>query len=180
MAWAVAGLRGGSAPDGGSECSDVRSRPISASRTRTSAAMYFAYSDSKSRSVRRSIVGLLAHAMQAFLPLVNFFRSLSPLAWIPASLYFLVNGVPKFEVHMGPRREFAIFDGVQDEHRAHESPANLLRPYRLEVEGNFASHEWKIPSLNMVFTVTLSGGSRGDCESWYVLLVPAGKPKPSH
>jgi hypothetical protein len=87
----------------------------------------------------------------------------------------VVNGVAKFEVHMGPRREFAIFDGVQDEHRNHDSPANLLRPYRLEVEGNLASHEWKIPSLNLVFMATLSGGSRGDCESWYVLLAPLGK-----
>jgi hypothetical protein len=87
----------------------------------------------------------------------------------------VVNGIAKFEVHMGPRREFAIFQGVQDEHRAHDLPANLLRPYRLEVEGNLASHEWKIPSLNLVFTATLSGGSRGDCESWYVLLAPLGK-----
>jgi hypothetical protein len=92
----------------------------------------------------------------------------------------VVNGVPKFEVHMGPRREFAIFEGVQDEHRDHDSPANLLKPYRIDVEGNLASHEWKIPSLNLVFTATLSGGSRGDCESWYILLAPAGKPKPSH
>jgi hypothetical protein len=91
----------------------------------------------------------------------------------------VVNGVPRFEVHMGPRREFAIFDGVQDEHRAHDSPANLLRPYRLDVEGNLAKHEWKIPSLDLVFTATLSGGSRGDCESWYVLLEPAAKHKPS-
>jgi len=92
----------------------------------------------------------------------------------------IVNGVPKFEVHMGPRREFAIFEGVQEEHRPHDSPANLLRPYKLDVEGNLASHEWKIPSLNLVFTASLSGGSRGDCESWYILLAPAGKPKPSH
>ena len=87
----------------------------------------------------------------------------------------VVGGAAKFEVHMGPRREFAIFEGVQEEHRAHDSPANLLRPYRLEVEGNLASHEWKIPSLNLVFTATLSGGSRGDCESWYILLAPLGK-----
>src|SRR6478736_6058203 len=40
----------------------------------------------------------------------------------------VVNGVAKFEVHMGPRREFAIFDGVQEEHRAHDSPGNLLQP----------------------------------------------------
>src|SRR6516225_8353623 len=65
-----------------------------------------------------------------------------------------VNGVPKFEVHMGPRREFAIFEGVQEEHRAHDSPANLLKPYRIEAEGNLASHEWRIPSLNLVFTAT--------------------------
>ena len=92
----------------------------------------------------------------------------------------VVNGVAKFEVHMGPRREFAIFDGVQEEHRAHDSPGNLLQPYRLEVEGNLAHHEWKIPSLNLVFTATLSGGSRGDCESWYILLTPLGRPaKPS-
>jgi hypothetical protein len=91
----------------------------------------------------------------------------------------VVNGVPKFEVHMGPRREFAIFEGVQDEHRAHDSPANLLRPYRLDVEGNLAKHEWKIPSLDLVFSATLSGGSRGDCESWYVLLESAAQHKPS-
>jgi hypothetical protein len=91
----------------------------------------------------------------------------------------VVNGVPRFEVHMGPRREFAIFEGVQDEHRAHDSPANLLKPYRLDVEGNLAKHEWKIPSLDVVFTATLSGGSRGDCESWYVLLEPSAKHKPS-
>ena len=88
----------------------------------------------------------------------------------------LVNGVPKFEVHMGPKREFAIFDGVQDEHRPHDSPANLLKPYRLDVDGNLASHAWKIPSLNLAFTVTLAGGSRSDCESWYILLAPLNKP----
>ena len=88
----------------------------------------------------------------------------------------VVNGVAKFEVHMGPRREFAIFEGVQEEHRAHDLAANLLQPFRLEVESNLAHHEWKIPSLNLVFTATLSGGSRGDCESWYILLAPINKP----
>ena len=86
-----------------------------------------------------------------------------------------VNGVPKFEVHMGPKREFAIFSGVQEEHRDHGSPANLLKPYNLDVDGNLASHEWKIPSLNLVFSVTLAGGSRSDCESWYILLAPLNK-----
>ena len=91
----------------------------------------------------------------------------------------VVAGVGQYEVHLGPRREFAIFQGVQDEHRDHDSPDNLLKPYRLDVEGNLAKHEWKIPSLDLVFTATLSGGSRGDCESWYVLLEPSAKHKPS-
>src|SRR5471032_677168 len=42
----------------------------------------------------------------------------------------VVNGVGLFEVHMGPRHEFAIFKGVQDAHREHESPENLLKPFR--------------------------------------------------
>jgi len=88
----------------------------------------------------------------------------------------VVNGVPQFEVHMGPKREFAIFAGVQDAHRDHDSAANLLQPYRLDGEGNLAKHEWRIPSLNLVFTATLAGGARSDCESWFVLLAPLGKP----
>jgi hypothetical protein len=84
----------------------------------------------------------------------------------------MVNGVGKFEVHMGPKREFAIFEGVQEQHREHDSPTNLLKPFRLDVAGNLAGHEWKIPSLHLAFTATLAGGSRSDCESWYVLLAP--------
>jgi len=87
----------------------------------------------------------------------------------------VVNGVPQFEVHLGPKREFALFAGVQEEHRDHDSPANLLQPYRLDGESNLAKHEWKIPSLNLMFTATLAGGSRTDCESWFILLEPLEK-----
>ena len=72
----------------------------------------------------------------------------------------LVNGVGQFEVHMGPRREFAIFKDVQDAHRDHASPDNLLKPYRVLLESGRAKHRWDIPSLNLSFTVTLAGGSR--------------------
>jgi hypothetical protein len=87
----------------------------------------------------------------------------------------LVNGVGQFEVHMGPRREFAIFTGVQDAHRDHEAPDNLLKPYRVLLEAGRAKHRWDVPSLNLSFTVTLAGGSRTDCESWYILLKPLDK-----
>jgi hypothetical protein len=87
----------------------------------------------------------------------------------------VVNGVGEFEVHMGPRREFAIFRGVQDAHREHNSPENLLKPYNVEMDAGRAKHRWEIPSLHLAFTVTLAGGSRSDCESWYILLEPFEK-----
>jgi hypothetical protein len=87
----------------------------------------------------------------------------------------VVNGVPQFEVHLGPRREFAIFTGVQDEHREHDSANNLLKPFRVAMEGTRAKQRWEIPSLKLAFSVTLGGGSRTDCESWYILLEPLEK-----
>jgi hypothetical protein len=87
----------------------------------------------------------------------------------------VVNGVGKYEVHMGPRREFAIFAGVQDVHREHESADNLLKPFRVAMDAGRAKQRWDIPSLNLAFTVTLAGGSRTDCESWFILLEPFEK-----
>lgn len=86
-----------------------------------------------------------------------------------------VNSVPQYEVHLGPRREFAIFKGVQEEHREHDSPENLLKPFRVLMEGSRARQHWEIPSLNLSFTVSLGGGSTMDCESWYILLAPLDK-----
>lgn len=89
----------------------------------------------------------------------------------------VVKGVGEFEVHLGPRREFAIFRGVQDEHRAHELPDNLLKPFRISTDGtNRASRHWEIPALKLAFTVSLGGGSTSDCESWYIVLEPLKKP----
>jgi hypothetical protein len=87
----------------------------------------------------------------------------------------VVNGVGQFEVHLGPRREFAIFKSVQDEHREHDAPENLLQPFRVLMEGTRAKQRWEIPSLKLAFSVTLGGGSRTDCESWYILLEPLEK-----
>src|SRR4026208_1456533 len=39
----------------------------------------------------------------------------------------LVNGVGQFEVHMGPRREFAIFKDVQDAQLDHPPTAHLSK-----------------------------------------------------
>ena len=87
----------------------------------------------------------------------------------------VVNGVGQFEVHLGPRREFGLFRGVQDEHREHNSTENLLKPYSVPMQGSRAERRWEIPELKLAFTVTLGGGSRLDCESWYILLEPLEK-----
>jgi hypothetical protein len=87
----------------------------------------------------------------------------------------VVNGVGQFEVHLGPAREFAIFAGVGDQHRRHDSSANLLRSYIVPMLHNRAKQRWEIPSLNLIFTVTMGGGSRTDCENWYVMLEPLQK-----
>jgi hypothetical protein len=87
----------------------------------------------------------------------------------------VVNGGGKFEVHLGPRREFAIFKDVQDAHRDHDSPENLLKPYRVALDSGRARQKWEIPSLNLAFTAALAGGSRTDCESWFIVLEPLDK-----
>jgi hypothetical protein len=77
-------------------------------------------------------------------------------------------GIEPFELHMGPYHEFALFRGIQEDHRAHDSRENLLRPYTVELVGNNAKHAWDISGLHL--EVVLAGGSREDCESWFVTL----------
>jgi hypothetical protein len=68
-----------------------------------------------------------------------------------------------------------MFLGVQDEHREHVRLDNLLKPHRVALVGTRARQRWEIPALNLSFTVTLGGGARSDCESWYILLEPLDK-----
>jgi hypothetical protein len=77
-------------------------------------------------------------------------------------------GIGPFELHLGPYHEFALFRGIQDEHRDHTSPDNLLRPFNVEVEANRASQSWQAAGLKL--QVALGGGSLSDCESWYLSL----------
>jgi hypothetical protein len=87
-------------------------------------------------------------------------------------------GMPPFELHMGPYHEFALYRGIQDEHRAHESSENLLKPHNVEIRANAARQTWNVDGLRL--EVALSGGSREDCESWYVTLSRANASSVSH
>ena len=77
-------------------------------------------------------------------------------------------GLGPFELHMGPYHEFAIFRGVQEGHRHHSSAGNLLKPFTVEVVNNTARQQWVVGGLRL--DVRLAGGSRDDCESWFVTL----------
>ena len=77
-------------------------------------------------------------------------------------------GIGPFELHLGPYHEFALFRGVQDAHRDHSSPDNLLSPFNVEVEANRARQNWETAGLRL--EVSLGGGARDDCESWFVTL----------
>jgi hypothetical protein len=79
-----------------------------------------------------------------------------------------VPGLGPFELHLGPYHEFALFRGVQDEHRDHGSSENLLQPDIVDVQNNTGTRKWYAAGLR--FEVTLAGGSRDDCESWWVAL----------
>jgi hypothetical protein len=77
-------------------------------------------------------------------------------------------GGANFELHMGPFREFALFKGIQAEHREHSSSGNLLKPYDVDVVSNRARQIWDVAGLRL--EVRLGGGSASDCESWFVTL----------
>jgi hypothetical protein len=77
-------------------------------------------------------------------------------------------GLVPFELHLGPYHEFALFRGIQDEHRDHRSTDNLLKPFTVEMRANAARQTWDVDNLHL--EVVLAGGSREECESWYLTL----------
>ena len=79
-------------------------------------------------------------------------------------------GIGQFELHLGPYHEFALFRGVQDAHRDHNSGDNLLAPHTVELRENRGRQAWDAAGMHL--EVSLAGGSREECESWYVRLVP--------
>ena len=87
-------------------------------------------------------------------------------------------GSAPFELHMGPYHEFALYRGIQDDHRDHQSADNLLKPHNVETRANAARQSWDVDGLHL--EVALSGGSREDCESWYVTLKRSDTTSVSH
>jgi hypothetical protein len=79
---------------------------------------------------------------------------------------------------MGPFHDFALYRGIQDDHRDHQSPENLLKPHTVDMRANAARQTWDVEGLHL--EVALSGGSREDCESWYIILTRSQTSSVSH
>ena len=77
-------------------------------------------------------------------------------------------GFGPFELHMGPYHDFALFRGVQDDHRDHASSDNLLQPHTVDVTSGSGRQSWDAAGMRL--EAKLAGGSREECESWWVTL----------
>ncbi len=79
-----------------------------------------------------------------------------------------------FEVHFGPRDEFAVFKGSHDLHPSHEDHRNLLLPaYKYGPwQGLVGGRTWHFHVDNTQYRLNavLAGGSRDDCESYFIKL----------
>lgn len=76
-----------------------------------------------------------------------------------------------FEIHLGPRDEFAVFAfDTPDGDVPHSDPRNLLGPaYHFDDVQSRTGRNWSIASLGLHLNVTRAGGSRPDCYSYFVL-----------
>lgn len=77
-------------------------------------------------------------------------------------------GLGRFELHLGPYHDFALFRGTTSAHRDHGSPGDLLNPHTVEVVDNRGHRVWRVAGLQL--EVSLAGGSQEDCESWWIEL----------
>lgn len=80
-------------------------------------------------------------------------------------------GKALWSLHMGPKDDFALFQGTGPEGDAddHDSPLNLLTAHHVSsIETLGGRRAWNIPSLNLWISIVEAGGSRGDCASFFV------------
>lgn len=112
------------------------------------------------------LLGHSARARQAFLPLVNFFRSLSPLAWIPFAILWLGIGDPPaiFLIFMA-----AFFPVVLSTTAAVASiPSVYFRVARdLGIEGGALLRDVTLPAIapQVITTLRVAAGL-----SWLVVV----------
>lgn len=93
------------------------------------------------------------------------------------ALDYSVKGHPWFEIHYGPRDEFAIFAGNTPEHISHTDDLNLLKPafHYEDVQTVSGGRNWGIASLGIHLNVIRLQGHQ-DCQTFVVLLERTSRP----
>lgn len=78
---------------------------------------------------------------------------------------YRVNGVLKWSLHLGPKDQFALYPDLGPDGPDHtHDVGNLLTPEYIVS----TSKTWAVPTLKLKVDVVLAGGSRDECESYYV------------
>jgi hypothetical protein len=92
--------------------------------------------------------------------------------WTETAYEHRVLGKQDWEFHFGPQDEFALFAGAPVNHIDHDSPANLLAPaFHINDVGTWHNkRNWNIPRLGLWVSIVAAGGSREECESFFVLI----------
>ena len=87
--------------------------------------------------------------------------------------------IPWFEIHYGPRDEFAIFTGNTPEHIDHDDARNLLRPayHYGDLETKAGGRNWSLARLGIALNVVRLDGSHSDCYSFYITLTRDKRPQ---
>src|SRR6266404_4446111 len=88
--------------------------------------------------------------------------------------YEIVNGKQKWawSLHMGPYDEFGLYaakDSPSGDHD-HTQLENRLGPnYNVTQQYGRGRRTWALPSLGIWLNIVLAGGSREECESFFIL-----------
>lgn len=83
----------------------------------------------------------------------------------------------RFEFHANGS-DFAIFRGWHPDadptgpfpHLDHDGPLNLLHGHDATDPRSVAGRNWTVPELGLHLNVVIAGGSRSECESYWLLL----------
>jgi hypothetical protein len=81
---------------------------------------------------------------------------------------YVYQGTWRFEFHMGPYHDFALYRVAQDDEHDHANELNKLVPHQVVVQGNRANQTWNLKDVRI--NVALGGGAVERCESWFVTI----------
>ena len=95
------------------------------------------------------------------------------------ALDFATKGIPWFEVHYGPRDEFAVFAGNTPEHIAHDDDRNLLKPayHFADVTTAAGGRNWSLARLGISLNVVRLDGSYSECYTFLIKLERDKRPQ---